>query len=139
MQLGVENLLGISEVYVVFENVNTIWWLKFLKKGFRHCFIVLLVHEHNLAILLNPRSNQVDIQLFHNCNTQIALDVYSAQAGYTLERVHIKQAPLKVAPVMVFTCVEFEKIILGIHDISIITPYQLYKNLKSSRKKVLTF
>mgnify|MGYP000617079352 CR=1 FL=1 len=31
MQIGWEALLGFSEVYVVFENVTALWWLRFLK------------------------------------------------------------------------------------------------------------
>ena len=52
MQIGVENFLGISEVYVVFEDTDSIWWLKFLKKGFRHCYVLLTSRENNLMILL---------------------------------------------------------------------------------------
>ena len=138
MQIGVENFLGISEVYVVFEDTDSIWWLKFLKKGFRHCYVLLTSRENNLMILLNPRSNQTDIQLFHNCDIDNAIRLFTSCKEHTILRVHMTQSPLKCAPIMFFTCVEFVKRILGIHDFAIITPYQLYKKIKNSRKKILT-
>lgn len=139
MQIGIENFFGISEVYVVFEDSDSLWWLRFLKKGFRHCYILLTSRENNLMILLNPRSNKTDVQLFSNCDTDEAIRLFATEKEHTILRVHLAQTPLKCAPIMFFTCVEFVKRILGIHDFSIITPYQLYKKIKNSRKKVLTF
>ena len=139
MQLGIENMLGMSEVYVVFEDSNSLWWLRFLKKGFRHCFVLLVSRENNLAILLNPKSNQIDIQLFHNCDINKLINAFLSVHHRTILRVHLEVAPYKVAPIMLFTCVEFVKRILGIHSVSTLTPYQLYKKLKNSRKKILTF
>lgn len=138
MQIGIEKFYGFSEVYVVFEDADSIWWLRFLKKGFRHCFVLLISRENNSAILLNPRSNQIDIQFFSHCDSDQFIQSYASICGRTILRVHLGHAPLKTAPVMLFTCVEFVKRILGIHNFSIITPYQLYKKIKNSRKKVLT-
>ena len=45
MQVGWENLQGFSEVYVAFEDTNCLWWLKFLKPGFRHCYVILVAAE----------------------------------------------------------------------------------------------
>ncbi len=138
MQIGVENFLGFSEVYVFFEDANSIWWLRFLKQGFRHCFVLLISREQKVAILLNPRSNQFDVQIFHNCDSDSIIRNFSLVDSRTIIRTHLTQAPLKSAPIMFFTCVEFVKRLLGIHSISIITPYQLYKKIKNSRKKILT-
>ena len=135
MQIGIENFLGISEVYVVFEDADSLWWLRFLKKGFRHCYFLLTSREYNLMILLNPRSNRTDIQLFHNCDIVNTIRILTSAREDTILRVHLEQTPLKCAPIMFFTCVEFVKRILGIHDFSIITPYQLYKKLKIVGKK----
>jgi len=138
MQIGLENFLGFSEVYIFFEDANSIWWLRFLKAGFRHCFVLLVSREQKVAVLLNPRSNQLDVQIFHNCDSDNIIKSYSLVDTRTTVRVHISQAPLKCAPLMFFTCVEFVKRLVGIHSFSIITPYQLYKKIKNSRKKVLT-
>ena len=139
MQIGRENTLGFSEVYIFFENADSLWWLQFLKKGFRHCFLLLVARENKTAILLNPRSNQTDVELFSNCDIDDLIKSYASYPERTMQRLHFFPTIYQPAPIMFFTCVEFAKRILGIHDITIITPYQLYKKIKKSRKNVLTF
>ena len=139
MQIGWEVLLGFSEVYVVFENVTTLWWLRFLKPGFRHCYLLLVSKERHAVVLLNPKSNQIDVTLYTDCDSEEFVRNFSMHRGITLCRVHVRPAPLKCAPFMAFTCVEFVKRVLGLHDFSIFTPYQLYKKIKNSRKNILTF
>ena len=119
MQVGWENLQGFSEVYVAFEDTNCLWWLKFLKPGFRHCYVILVAAEKQ--------------------DTKKFMTEFAHKGGVTLCRVHMEETIFKPAPFMVFTCVEFVKRVLGIRDIAIITPYQLYKKIKNSRKNILTF
>lgn len=126
--------ISFSEVYVVFADNTTLWWLRFLRHGFRHCYVVLKISESSW-LELNPMSNQIFVNIaeslpdydyisyLHTGNKIISL---SADAFFT---------PLKPAPIGLFTCVEFTKRLLGIHDVSIITPYQLYKKLKIVGKK----
>lgn len=139
MQIGWETLQGFSEVYIVFEDTTALWWLRFLKPGFRHCYLLLVSRERRAVVLLNPKSNQIDVALYTDCDSEDFIRNFSARSGLTLCRTHIQPAALKPAPLMFFTCVEFVKRVLGWHDISIITPYQLYKKIKNSRKNILTF
>ena len=139
MQVGWETLQGFSEVYVAFEDTNCLWWLKFLKPGFRHCYVILVAFEKHAVVLLNPRSNRIDVELYTSCNTKKFMTEFARKEGVSLCRVHMEETVFKPAPFMVFTCVEFVKRVLGIHNISIITPYQLYKKIKNSRKNILTF
>ena len=30
-----------DEYYVVFSDHTDLWWLKFLRRGFRHCFVII--------------------------------------------------------------------------------------------------
>ena len=44
--------------YVVFSDNTSLWWLKLLKPGFRHCYIILKIKNSGLWVELNPYSNQ---------------------------------------------------------------------------------
>lgn len=132
----------IQKVYVVFVDNTSLWWLKFLKKGFRHCYIIFqLGNNPQLLIELNPMSNQFYVfkHISHlGCDYIFHL---KQQDNIKIIPIDIKQAELKTAPIGIFSCVEFVKRVLGIHSFWLFTPYQLYKFLtktKNSRKKVLT-
>lgn len=139
MQFGLEVYNGFSQVYVVFEDNATLWWLKVCKRGFRHCYMIFINHNQDTIIKINPMSNQISIEFIKNTEFDDVIHNLKKDPSKKVCRVFIKAAPLKCAPIMAFTCVEFVKRVIGIHDIKTITPYQLYKKLKRCRKKVLTF
>lgn len=123
--------------WVIFQNQNSLWWLRFLRRGFRHCYILIPLEE-NSFLELNPGSNQLFVTL-HRFGAGYDYPAYlSSCSGVKVCAVSINEAPLHCAPWAPFTCVEFVKRFLGIHDFKVITPYQLYKKIKNSRKKVLT-
>ncbi len=120
----------IKSTYVVFTNTTGLWWLRLLKSGFRHCYILQKMQKGHLWLEINPYSNQVMISL-HRYEKSITIEEFLVGRGESLAcAVKIKNAPQKCAPLGFFTCVEMVKRILGIHSASIITPYQLYKKLK---------
>ena len=47
-----------SECYVVFADNTSLWWLKLLKPGFRHCYVILRLYKTGRWLELNPLSNQ---------------------------------------------------------------------------------
>ncbi len=112
---------------VVFETDAEMWWMRFLKPGFRHCSIA--VERNGFWIIYDP--------LFHQSAMDV-LDGYTFEgisarlraAGKTVVSCNIRPAPLRAAPWRPFTCVEAVKRVLGIHDGLINTPYQLFKFLK---------
>ena len=123
-----------KDVFVVFEDNTSLWWLKFLKKGFRHCKMYIKITK-KIYLEVNPLSNQMFL----------FVHIFEKESEFKKvihRKVHIqtkiKDAPLKTAPFGVFTCVEAIKRAVGIHKFSIITPYQLYRYILSCRKKVLT-
>lgn len=123
--------------WVVFEHDTSLWWLRFLRRGFRHCYVLLEFSRPDgmhFWLELNPMSNQT-YAFIHNSALEIDYISYLKKQEY----IHIcqfdfEQSPLKCAPFSAFTCVEFVKRILGIHDFFIITPYQLYKKIKNNYK-----
>lgn len=134
MQLGMENYNGFTSLYVVFEDNVSLWWLRFLKPGFRHCYLLFTLEDQQKLLKINPMSNQVSIQILTLDSVSEVIHNLEREPFKTICRVHIHPAPLKCAPVMPFTCVEMVKRILGIHDFKIITPHQLYKKIKNCGK-----
>lgn len=132
----------VQDAYVVFVDNTSLWWLKFLKKGFRHCYMIFSLGKNpQLLIELNPMSNQ--FYVFKHTSIMGCDYIFHLKQKDNVKilPVTIKQSELKTAPLGAFSCVEFVKRVLGIHRFWLFTPYQLYKFLtktKNSRKKVLT-
>jgi len=127
-------MLAGYEVYVVFEDNTTLWWLKFLKRNFRHCKAFIKITPR-IYLELNPLSNQMFLFVHIFSNSREFKKVIHRE---NFLKTRIAFAPSKTAPIFCFTCVEAIKRLLGIHKFSIITPYDLYLYLNSCRKTVLT-
>ena len=120
--------------YIVFEDNTSLWWLKFLKPGFRHCKIFVRISK-SLYFEVNPLSNQMFVFLhYFEKESEFKKVIHNNK----FIKTKISDAPLKTAPIGIFTCVEAVKRIIGIHNFFIITPFQLYIFLSGCRKKVLT-
>jgi hypothetical protein len=118
---------GFGEALVFFgENGSGLWWMRFLKKGFRHCFVAL--HDGWRWIIVD--------QLLHRTHVAVPpvdngfdLAAQLREKGYTVVACEVRTPPLKMAPIAISTCVEGVKRVLGIHNRWIVTPWQLYKKL----------
>lgn len=137
MQYGLFKNNVFSKGYVVFEHDNSLWWLRFLRPGFRHCYVILEYQDFNnryFWLELNPMSNQI-YAFIHNSELKIDYSSY-LQKKESIHMIPFKFtiSPLKCAPFGVFSCVEFVKRILGIHDFFIFTPYQLYKKITKYKR-----
>ena len=121
-----------KRAWVVFTNQSDLFWVRFLKKGFRHCFI--LIHDGTHWISIDPMASMTDIAI-HTVPKDFDLPNWLAGQGH-----RVTSAPLRnvqtPAPWMMFTCVEACKRILGIHNRFILTPWQLYKYLKGQNSDV---
>jgi len=114
-----------TSAWVVFCKDTDIWWLRFLKKGYRHCFVIL--NDGRNWITYDPMSNFTDIAVLE---TPLSFDLprWFSVKGYKVVSCFINRKR-KIAPLFLFTCVEGVKRVLGIHKFRIMTPYQLYKYL----------
>lgn len=119
--------------WVVFSGHTDISWLKFLKAGFQHCFILL--NDGRRWMSIDPLSPYTDIQIYHHISPDFDLPSWLEVQGDKVVYANIKRNHKKAAPCMVFTCVESIKRILGIHKRFIITPWQLCKFLEKSQDK----
>lgn len=126
---------NISEVYVVFVDNTSLWWLRLLKKGFRHCYLVLKIAESGIWMEINPMSNQIILNIYEYLPDFDYISYLSHEKNLKICPMKIKPAPLKSAPICLFTCVEMVKRFLGIHEHFIHTPHQLYTFLQVVGKK----
>jgi hypothetical protein len=113
------------DAWVVFADEVRVPWLRMLRPGFRHCFL-LLRQEPGLWITMDPAAGWTQIAV-HPAH---ALDARYEAAGLTVVRAPPPMARTRPAPVALFTCVEAVKRALGIHARLIVTPYQLYRHLQ---------
>lgn len=116
--------------FVVFSGDAGLRWLGVLKPGFRHCFAVF--RRQGSWVIYNPLSHQTEIVVLGERPVGALVQWYREQ-GFTIVRCRIHPAPRTAAPWQLFTCVEAIKRLLGIHTWKIITPWQLFRYLKSQK------
>ncbi len=112
--------------WVVFSGDTDLPYLKFLKKGFRHCYILMSDGEKWFSI--DPLAHKTEIS-FHSFLEPFNLPLWLKSQGYTVLKVALDTPESKPAPIMFITCVESIKRMLGIQKRSLITPWQLYRYL----------
>ena len=50
-----------DKAYVVFTDNTSLWWLRLLKPGFRHCYLLLSCRGGRCWLELNPYSDQIEV------------------------------------------------------------------------------
>ena len=119
--------------WVVFTNQTELPWLRFFKRGFRHCFVLL--HDGECWISVDPMSNYIEVAV-HNVPTDFDLSTWLRMRGHHIVEAELTQDIKRSMPLMLFTCVEACKRILGVHDYLILTPWQLYRHLNAQGRKI---
>ena len=133
--LGAERPLesGLGRAIVVFRDATEIRWLRFLKRGFRHCAVLVEVEQG--WVICDAMSNKTHIKQISNRSSLEIVERLGAAYLHAIE-VRVQTPPARMAPILPFTCVEAVKRILGIHAWSIVTPWQLYRHLVQDQKFV---
>ena len=117
-------LLQWDRALVVFSGQADQAWLRILRKGFRHCFLVL--GSPGGWLCLNPMAHQTLIQVLPVGPDFDLAEWYRSQ-GLTVVETKPVQPPRRAAPWRPFTCVEVVKRALGITAGNILTPWDLYR------------
>ncbi len=115
-----------QRAWVVFTNQTELPFLRFFKRGFRHCFVLL--HDGDHWISVDPMANYMEVAV-QNVPSDFDLPTWLKRRGHAVIDAPLSQKLRTSAPIMAFTCVEACKRILGIHKITILTPWQLYRHL----------
>lgn len=121
----------IQKAWVVFSGKTDLDWLRVLKPGFRHCFVVLKDGER--WITLDPLSNYMEVLVHHHVSGEFDLPRWLERRGMRVLPADLTRLK-KPAPWMLFTCVEAVKRVLGVHKFFIFTPWQLYRYLQGQSK-----
>lgn len=116
-----------QSAWVVFSGQTDRPWLKILKRGFRHCFVI--VNDGQRWLSFDPMLNYTDLRMHHHIPPSFDLPSWFAAKDYRVVQTDICRTPQKPAPLALFTCVEAVKRFLGLHTRGIITPWQLYRYL----------
>lgn len=118
-----------QKAWVVFSGQTEISWLRFLKPGFRHCYVLLNDGERWTSF--DPLSHVIEISTHHHVPVDFDLPGWLQARGNRVVAAPVRRDLTKAAPFMLFTCVEAVKRVLGIHARAIFTPWQLYNHLTS--------
>lgn len=110
--------------YVVFDGETELSFLKGLKAGFRHCFLIL--EFETCWVSLDPLSCFCEVQHFDKAQIQ-DLPLWLKYQGYQIAQAPINRSDLKIRPFDYWSCVSFIKRVLGIQKWWVITPWQLKK------------
>ncbi len=124
--------LNVPDAWVVFSGQCELAWLRLLRPGFRHCYVVLNDGRHWISF--DPLSNYTDINV-HHLPPQFNMPLWLQDRGFTVMKAHIHRTR-KQAPWMPHTCVEAVKRVIGLHARSILTPWQLYQYLSKTRPEM---
>ncbi|MEC8665492.1 MAG: hypothetical protein VXY16_08475 [Pseudomonadota bacterium] len=116
-----------TKAWVVFTGQTDRPWLRFLRPGFRHCFVLL--NDGRQWMSFDPMLNHIEVKIQHSVNADFDLPNWLAGRGYTVVNAPIDHSNKIPAPWRFFTCVEAIKRVLGLHARTIFTPWQLYKHL----------
>ncbi|WP_417821335.1 hypothetical protein [Terasakiella sp.] len=121
-----------SKALVVFSDNTGVWWLKFLKPGFRHCFVILETDRG--CIWVDPLSNNFTLKILEGYELAGLIRWYRDMGMHvvTVEPQAQKSQPFALAPM---SCVEVVKRLLGIRDRFVLTPWQLFSHLKGTKSE----
>jgi hypothetical protein len=117
-----------QNAWVVFSGQTDISWLRFLKPGFRHCYVLLNDGERWTSI--DPLSHVTEVSVHHHVPADFDLPGWLESRGNRVLKAPMRRDITRAAPFMLFTCVEAVKRVIGVHSRGIVTPWQLYRHLK---------
>ena len=115
-----------KRAWVVFSGKSDLWYLRFLRRGFKHCFVVL--HDGVNWITIDPLSHHTEVMVQYT-DQDFYLPGYLERQGMKVIRAPLCRDQKTPAPFSIMSCVESVKRVLGLHHVGIMTPYQLYRHL----------
>jgi hypothetical protein len=114
---------------VVFSDRSGICLARFLRPGYRHCFVALV--SGGYWIVFDGRAGQPDLEVAAGADFDLAA-FYRRCGLNVIETSVTRRRPLQ--PIMLGTCVGAAKRLLGISALLAFTPYGLYQHLRKAAK-----
>jgi len=112
--------------WVVFCDNAELAWLRLLRPGFRHCFVVLNDGSHWIAV--DPLAPLLDVTV-PPVPAGYDLPAWLSGQGHRVVPATVRRGLRRPAPPGPFTCVETCKRVLGLHARFVLTPWQLFRHL----------
>ena len=113
-------------VLLVFSGRTGVAWLRWLRSGFRHCFVA--VDDGVEWLTIDPLLHRLEVRA-SGLPSDFDLAGEYRRMGMTVADVVPAPVPLRRAPLGLFTCVETAKRLLGIRAPWVVTPWQLYRTV----------
>jgi hypothetical protein len=132
MTAGRQSVPGEGRVLVAFTDQTELWWLRWLRPGFRHCYA--LIECESGWVICNPASHRTEIRSI-GCPALADLLDWLFADGAVVAAWRLSEVPNRMAPVRPFTCVEAVKRLLGLRAPGVFTPWQLYQHMSRSMEK----
>lgn len=117
------------DALVVFHDHGAFWFSKRLRWGFRHVFVV--IRSNGYWVMLDGRDGVPVLQVVAGADYDLA-GFYRREHGFTVLQVAAPRLRPH-SPLMLGTCVGAVKRMLGLRAPWVLTPYQLFRYLKSTR------
>ena len=115
-----------DDILIVFSDHTDLWWLKGLKRGFRHCCV--LIRFADIWICVEPLAHRTLITRLDLGSTHELIDWFNQQGDKVIKTTSLHPPAIPLKPAL-FSCVEQVKRMVGIQNNLIFTPWQLYKFL----------
>ncbi len=113
-----------ARALLVFSGRAGVSWLRWLRPGFRHCFVA--VDDGVEWLTVDPLLHRLEVRA-SGLPSNIDLAGEYRRMDMVVVEVVPEPVPLRRAPLGIFTCVETAKRLLGIRARWVLTPWQLYR------------
>lgn len=129
----VDGLIGQNhDAFVVFSDETRVWWLRGLRRGFRHCLVLLRHGDGWLS--LDPTLVRIVLMTHPETPEKSFIDLLKDH-GFVVVPARINDDLILRSIPGVLTCVTVVKRILGLRAGWVFTPWQLFKYLRNQQIK----
>lgn len=91
-----------EKAYVIFTDNTDLWWLRLLKPGFRHCYLLLSGRGGRCWLELNPCSDQIAVSLCEFSDSQPEEMLLRCYENCLIFPVKIKKCAAKMRAAGIF-------------------------------------
>jgi hypothetical protein len=114
---------------VVFVDDTECAWLRWLKRGFRHCFVV--IQDERCWLICDPLKDRIELNSLDLPRSFDLAGFYADQGHRVLVGQTAHDLPREWLTLAPLTCVSVAKRLLGIRATWVLTPWDLFAHLSS--------
>jgi hypothetical protein len=120
-----------NQALVVFVDRTECSYLRWLKRGFRHCFTA--IRSDDQWIICDPLKNHLEFSII-NIPSDFDLSGFYHERGHIVltGKRHLQSRRERIVPELL-TCVSIVKKIIGVRCIWALTPWQLFQALSRTQ------